>query len=65
MKDVGQRLTFSMNFSYRQHDMKMYQLTESEMTARFLGPIPFVCSSVNKIAIISVKTANECLVGRV
>lgn len=65
MKEVGQRLAFSMDFGYRRHDMKIYQLTESEMTAIFLGLIPFACSHVNDIAFISVKSANECLVGRV
>lgn len=59
---LGQRLAFSLDFGFRQHDVKIHELTESEMTECFLGLI-FFCMlfNVNKIAIINVRSANECL----
>lgn len=63
--DIGQRLAFSMVCGQRRHSIKIFQLTESEMTASFLGGrFPFAFSDVDRMAVISVRSANECLVGR-
>lgn len=43
-------------------NIKVYQLTGSEMTACFLGRISFACFNVNRMAIISVRSTNERLV---
>lgn len=68
MKDVlmcenGSKIGLSMDFGYRRHNIKIDQLTDSEMTASFLGLISFACRNVSRMAVISVRSANECLVG--
>ena len=63
--EIGQRLAFSVVCGQERHSIKIFQLTESEMTASFLGGrFPFAFSDVNRTAVISVRSANECLVGR-
>lgn len=63
--EIGQRLAFSVVCGQERHSIKIFQLTESEMTASFLGGrFPFAFSDVNRTAVISLRSANECLVGR-
>lgn len=40
-------------------NIKVYQLTVSEMTACLLGHISFACFNVNRMAIIGVRSTNE------
>lgn len=54
-----------MKCGCRRRTVKIDQLTESEMTGGFRGLISFACSNVNRIGLISVRSANECLVGRI
>lgn len=56
----GQILAFSDDSDYRQHNIKVCQLTELAMTAPFLGLyFPLHALNVSRIAVIGVRSAKE------